>query len=271
MRPSRSDRRTIRHSERSEEFQDTSVNAPQDDRSTKSRFLQRRFCDLQLSLNAPLLRSCIQQLYDELDQAGFEYFKPQVYLSTEWFSPENSLLIAAPFYLADARLMRLEKRLIGYAEGESPEWCMRLLRHEAGHCFDHAFQLSSKSRWRAIFGSPDTPYDPDYYSFDTSSKDFVINLDDHYAQSHPDEDFAETFAVWLDPDSNWQTTYRDWKLALKKLQYVNELADKHRNQKPCIKKGRPLADVRNLRSRLGSFYQKRFTQRHIFCEGLSHH
>ena len=42
----------------------------------------------------------------------------------------------------------------------------------------------------------------------------------HYAQKHPDEDWAETFAVWLE-GGPWRRRYRDWQVALAKLEYVD--------------------------------------------------
>ena len=50
----------------------------------------------------------------------------------------------------------------------------------------------------------------------------MLNLANWYAQSHPIEDFAETFAVWLRPGSRWRSRYADWP-ALRKLEYVDAL------------------------------------------------
>ena len=98
------------------------------------------------------------------------------------------------------------------------------MRHEAGHCFDHAYKVSRGKEWKRIFGNPRKKYDPDNYVYDTSSQDFVINLDEHYAQAHPDEDFAETFAIWLEmTKEKWLFEYSNWKIALEKLLYVDEL------------------------------------------------
>ena len=59
-------------------------------------------------------------------------------------------------------------------------------------------QLRRRPTRRRLFGNPATQY-PEYYTPKPYSKSFVQHLDHWYAQSHPDEDFAETFAVWLDP------------------------------------------------------------------------
>jgi hypothetical protein len=50
----------------------------------------------------------------------------------------------------------------------------------------------------------------------------VFNLDAWYAQAHPAEDFAETFAVWLKPGTRWRRQYEDWG-AMRKLEYVDGL------------------------------------------------
>ena len=106
-------------------------------------------------------------------------------------------------------------------EGGDYEWCMKILRHEAGHALDNAYQLQRRRKRQRLFGSSSTPY-PEYYTPKPYSKSFVLHLDSWYAQSHPDEDFAETFAVWLKPGSQWHERYDDWP-AIKKLEYIDEL------------------------------------------------
>ena len=129
--------------------------------------------------------------------------------------------VAIPFYLAHPRLERLERTQMLEVEGGTPEWCMKILRHEAGHAIDNAYRLRTRRRRQQIFGPSYMEY-PDYYTPKPYSKSFVLHLDSWYAQSHPDEDFAETFAVWLNPDSDWRTRYVDWP-ALKKLEYMDAL------------------------------------------------
>ena len=119
----------------------------------------------------------------------------------------------------------LEESQMLEVEGGTPEWCMQILRHEAGHAIDHAFQLQRRRKRRELFGSSSTPY-PEYYTPKPYSKSFVHHIDPWYAQSHPDEDFAETFAVWLTPDSMWRQRYEEWPTALRKLEYMDELMRK---------------------------------------------
>jgi hypothetical protein len=154
--------------------------------------------------------------------------------------------IALPFYMAHPRLMRLEASQMLEVEGGNPEWCMRILRHEAGHALDNAFRLRLKRQRREIFGNPSTPY-PEFYTPRPHSKSFVLHLDSWYAQSHPDEDFAETFAVWLTPNSEWRTRYAGWP-ALKKLEYMETLMHSIRDTDPRIDNPieiEPLPKLRN--------------------------
>lgn len=185
--------------------------------------LKLRICDLKLSLSGSELEGRVTALYQELESKGLN-FRPKAYLGDEWFSPEGVCAIAIPFYLAHPRLVALEKRLMLEVEGDDPEYFQKLLRHEAGHCFDHAYRLSRRKRWEEVFGSPQKEYAPETYRPRPYSRSFVHNLGNWYAQAHPDEDFAETFATWLDPKSNWPAHYRDWPLAIKKIKYVEALA-----------------------------------------------
>ena len=122
---------------------------------------------------------------------------PACYLGDEWFSPIPTPAVAIPFYLAHPRLEQLELHQMLDVEGGNPSDCQRLLRHECGHAYDHAFRFSSRPKWRRIFGRPDADYEPEHYKPRPYSRRFVRHLPNWYAQAHPEEDFAETFAVWL--------------------------------------------------------------------------
>jgi hypothetical protein len=180
--------------------------------------LDLRFCDLRLSLTSSGLDEAVRRLYDELREKDIR-FRPHVWLSTEWFSPDGTPGIAIPFYLAHPRLMRLERRFMHEVEGGNDKWLMRILRHEAGHAIDTAFGLRRRKSWRETFGKASRRY-PTRYSPRPGSRRFVLHLGHWYAQSHPAEDFAETFAVWLPPRSRWRSQYAGWP-ALAKLDYVD--------------------------------------------------
>ena len=217
--------------------------------------LDVRLCELGLTIAGSWLEPRITQLYDELAARGLD-FRPHVWLSGEWFTPDGVPGIAAPFYLAHPRLMRLENTQMLEVEGGTPETCMQILRHEAGHAFDNAYDLRQRRRRVALFGRPSTTY-PEFYLPKPYSKSFVLHLDSWYAQSHPDEDFAETFAVWLTPDSDWRSRYADWP-ALRKIEYLDRLMREIAGSPPRVGTRRRVEPLEKLRTTLGRHYaQKR--------------
>ena len=218
--------------------------------------LQKRICDLGVQIPGSELESRIGQLYDELAAHGLA-FRPVCYLGDEWFSPAGSPAIAIPFYLAHPRLKALEMHQMLQVEGGTPEWCLQLLRHESGHAIDHAYCFSSREDWRKTFGSPETEYAPETYQPRPYSKGFVRNLPNWYAQAHPDEDFAETFAVWLSfTPEQWREQYRGWK-ALEKLEFVQCLMEEARNTPPQVKRARRIYEASRLRKTLARYYTER--------------
>jgi len=180
--------------------------------------LDLRFCDLRLSMARTPLEDSVRRLYGELAAKGIR-FRPHVWLAEEWFSPDGVPGIAIPFYLVHPRLMRLERRFMHEVEGGNGKWLMRILRHETGHAIDTAFGLRRRKTWRESFGKASHRY-PSRYSPRPGSRNYVLHLGHWYAQSHPTEDFAETFAVWLPPRSRWRSQYQGWP-ALAKLEYVD--------------------------------------------------
>jgi hypothetical protein len=184
--------------------------------------LDLRMCDLGLTIEGTWLEPLTQRIHRELEEKGLR-FRPHFWLSDEWFSPDGVPGVALPFYLAHPRLIRLERSRMLEVEGGTREECLRLLRHEVGHAIQHGYALQRRRRWQNVFGRSTDPY-PDYYRPNPASKRFVQHLDAWYAQSHPVEDFAETFAVWLRPRSDWRRRYAGWK-AMRKLEYVDELMD----------------------------------------------
>jgi hypothetical protein len=190
------------------------------ERLDDEELLDLRFRDLRLSLERSPLQQSIDALYRELERRGIR-FRPHFWLSEEWFSPDGVPGVAIPFYLAHPRLARLERRFMGEVEGGGSRLLRRILRHESGHAIDTAYRLRRRKSWRRMFGKASKRY-PDSYTPRIASRNFVLHLGHFYAQSHPCEDFAETFAVWLRPGSRWRTEYADWP-ALKKLDYVDEL------------------------------------------------
>jgi hypothetical protein len=217
------------------------------------KLLEVRLCDLRLSIAGTELEQRIAQVDAELDARGLA--KPHYWLSDEWFTPDGIPGVAVPFYLAHQRLAKLERAQMLEVEGGDPETCLRILRHEAGHAIDNAYALRRRPTRRRLFGLPDTPY-PEYYTPKPYSKSFVQHLDHWYAQSHPDEDFAETFAVWLDPSSMWPTRYAGWP-ALRKLEYVDRLMREMARTRPRIKSRREVDPLPRLRKTLAEHYRRK--------------
>jgi hypothetical protein len=211
---------------------------------TDEELLSMRLSDLPVRIEGTPLEERVRRLHFELDESGLR-FRPHVWLSEEWFSPDGVPGFAIPFYLAHPRLMKLERRQMLEVEGGTERECLRIMRHEAGHAIDNAFLFRTRPRWRRLFGRFNSPY-PDSYQPDPTSRDFVLHLGAWYAQAHPAEDFAETFAVWLAPGSRWRKRYVSWP-AMKKLRYVDELMREIKGLRPPNNsrlKVEPLADIR---------------------------
>jgi hypothetical protein len=217
------------------------------------QLLDVRMSDLPVTIEGTLADR-IQQLRDEITARGLQ-FPLHFYLSDEWFTPDGATAVAIPFYLAHPRLAKLEETQMLEVEGGEYEWCMRILRHEAGHAIDNGFRLRRRPQRRVIFGSPAKPY-PEFYTPRPYSKSFVLHLDAWYAQSHPDEDFAETFAVWLTPNSEWAPRYNGWP-AFKKLAYMESLMESLRGKTPPVQNPEEVDPLRKQTQTLRQHYRNK--------------
>lgn len=224
------------------------------DNLSEEDLLSQRICDLPIKIEGTWVAECVAQLYKELDDKGI-VFKPECYLADEWLTPEGETCIGIPFYLAHPALIRLEKKMMIEAEGDTKDWCMKLVRHESGHALEYAYRLNRKAKWRSLFGPSSVEYG-DTYKFRPYSKSFVRHLDGYYAQYHPDEDFVETFAVWLTPGLNWQETYKGWK-ALEKLKYVEQLMTEIKGKYPPVQSKIKYWRLAELRMTLRNYYKKK--------------
>lgn len=229
--------------------------SPRDlNRLSDDRLLNTRICDLQVDLKGTVVEKCIAQVHSELEKRGIA-FRPHYWLSDEWFSPDEVPGVAIPFYLTHPRLKRLERKQLLEVEGSSTEECLRILRHEVGHAIDTAYRLRRRRKFRETFGSISQPY-RETYQPQPFSRDYVLHLDLWYAQAHPIEDFAETFAVWLRPGSRWRSRYKGWP-ALQKLQYVEEVMKGLAGKKPLVNSRAKVDPISRLRKTLGEHYQSR--------------
>jgi hypothetical protein len=227
--------------------------------------LGMRVRDFNLQIPGSWLEPLINRLYEELDAKGVG-FHPPCYLADEWLCPDKVAIIGIPFYLAHPRLKSIEKKMMYEVEGGTEKGCMKLLRHECGHSLNYAYELYRRTRWRELFGHFSAKYSTSY-NYQPYSRRFVINLEDNYAQAHPDEDFAETFAVWLRPGSGWEQKYRDWPV-VRKLRYVDSLMRRTGTEAPKnIAKGRPPFSAGRMTSTLASYYQRKRRELGIYFQG----
>jgi hypothetical protein len=192
--------------------------------------LSQRISQLGLKLEGSSVERYVQSLYRELERKGLKHFRPRCYLTDEWGCPSGEPIIGIPFYLADPHLAQLEKEI---DDLEDERQIRMYFRHEAGHAFNYAYRLHETPEWRELFGPFHRPY-RDRYRPVPFDRNFVRHIEGWYAQKHPDEDFAETFAVWLTPASRWRTRYRDWP-ALRKLKYVDRVTRAVRGTEPLVR------------------------------------
>ena len=214
--------------------------------------LALRFKDLGLRLQGTWLEEVEAALHRDLARRGLR-FRPHVWLGEEWFSPLGVPGFSVPFYLAHPRLMRLERRLVHEVEGGTRAECLRIMRHECGHAIQHAYKLHQLAEWRRRFGRSSRAY-PAYYKPHPDSREFVQHLRRYYAQSHPDEDFAETFAVWLQPRARWRRRYKAWPVALAKLELVDRLMATLAERPPAVRTRRAVEAVGALTTTLQDHY-----------------
>ena len=223
-------------------------------RWSADRLLAMRFRDLKLSMDGTWVAECVDDLHRELENRNIR-LKPHIWISDEWFSPGGVSGFAVPFYLLHPRLIKLERAQFIEIEGGTYNECMMIMRHECGHAIQHGYQLQRRREWQRLFGKSSTKY-PEAYRPNPASKRYVQHLRRWYAQSHPDEDFAETFAVWLRPRSDWRRRYQGWH-ALQKLEYVDELMKELAGERPSNLDRRVVDPIRSLRTTLQEHYTQR--------------
>ena len=224
------------------------------DDASDEALLATRLCDLPVRLDGTLMARRLKRLHRELEAHGIVAL-PHAWLSEEFFNPDGVLGFAIPFYLAHRRLMRLERSQMLEVEGAGEAECRRIFRHEAGHAIEDAYELHRRDGYRRLFGDASTPY-PESYKPSPQSRDYVINLANWYAQAHPVEDFAETFAIWLNPHLDWRSEYKGWP-ALEKLEYVDSLMREVAHKPPLNADKSEAEPLVKLRRTLGEHYAEK--------------
>ena len=228
---------------------------PEKSRNGFHEILGKPIRSLGLKLPGSPVEPYVQRLYAELEEKGLAKFRPPCYLTDEWGCPSGEPVIGVPFYLASPELSLLEKEMNDLEDGRE---IMMYLRHEAGHAFNYAYKLYQAPEWKELFGPFRRPY-RDTYRPVLFSRNYVRHLAGWYAQKHPDEDFAETFAVWLTPRSAWRKRYRGWG-AMAKLRYVNRIARELGGTDPIRRRGRVDITVDEMESTVGEFYRQAIAQ-----------
>ncbi len=221
---------------------------------TDEQLLEMRICDLGLTLKNSWIEKLVSKLHKELERKNLK-FKPHVWVSDDWYSPDGVPGFAVPFYLLHPRLIQLEKKIIGEAEGEGKDWCMKLMRHETGHAIDNAYGLRKRKSRQKLFGLTSIEY-PESYTPSQHNKNFVAHLGFDYAQAHPDEDWAETFAVWLTPGSKWKSVYSEWA-CFEKLELLDEIMLDIKGKKPLKTNKDKTDNISTLTMTLGEYYKQK--------------
>lgn len=214
--------------------------------------LGTRLCDLGLRIAGSSLEPIVARFLDEIGAAGIALC-PDFYLSTEWGVRDGSASLAIPFYLARADLIELHRERTGLVEGVSTRDILRYLRHEMGHIIDYVYKLNQNRSWRQCFGRPSRPYREEYRPH-PFSPEYVIHLPGFYAQKHPQEDWAETCAVYLTPGRDWRQEYAGCGGALHKLTYCEEVLAQVKHAKQLALVFARDEDIETIECSLDDFY-----------------
>lgn len=227
---------------------------------TDEELLDLKLSDLGLRIDDTWAAPLISKLHSELASKNLN-FRPHTWVSDDWFSPDGIPGIAIPFFALHPRLIKLERKMMGFVEGGTELSFMKLLRHEAGHAIDNAFKLRGAKERVELFGKSSNPY-PDSYTYKPYSKAYVRHIGEGYAQAHPEEDWAETFAVWLTPKSGWRSKYRGWK-ALKKLNYLHKRMTGLKGLKPLNNSQECIDSLADSKLTLRKYYEKKALSKRV--------
>ncbi len=180
---------------------------------------------LDLGIEGTIFGQAIPVVKEELRRSGVTKLEPVFYISTGYGCIAGQPLIALGFYDFHPLLKELNQEFRHWRYSDAD--IFDLLRHECGHAFCYSYKLYRRKDFRELFDVHghffNTYPEKDTYNYNPWSRNYVNPNGDHYAQKHPDEDFAETFTVWLTPRSGWRSAYRRYPLALKKLRFADRL------------------------------------------------
>jgi Putative zinc-binding metallo-peptidase len=223
--------------------------------------------DLALAIDDTRLAPVIDEFRAELARMGLTKIAPNFYLSTEWGVGFGTVAIGIPFYLARPELTELHGEQVGHIEGFDQADILRYLRHEMGHVVNYAYKLYDDEAWVKLFGSITQPYREEYRP-QPFSRRFVRHLPGWYAQKHPDEDWAETFAVWMTPGRDWRTDYANLPTALAKLEYCDQKVRAVTAREPLVTSVEHDDDVSGMFVTLEDFYKSYPSEAEFGAAGL---
>ena len=219
-----------------------------------SPLLNTPLCLLDLQIKGSIAEECIQIVRKELKDKGLK-FNFHYWISDDWFCADGIPGIALPFYLFNSKVAKLERETLGTLEGMTKIDCLKLIRHEVGHAIDNAFNLRNCREREALFGKSTQRY-PKEYIRKPFSRNYVRHIRENYAQAHPDEDWAETFAVWLNPNSNWKKKYKDWK-AIDKLNYLDSVMNTLKGRRAPIANKDTIDDISTIGITLRTYLNRK--------------
>ncbi|HWM90763.1 MAG TPA: putative zinc-binding metallopeptidase [Thermoanaerobaculia bacterium] len=219
----------------------------------EAHLFSRPIRDLGLRIPGTQLEPVLAEFEEELARAGILRVRPRFYLSSEWGVPFGTVAIAIPFYLSSRELTEVHAERTGHVEGLGRADLLRYLRHEMGHVVNYAYKLYEDEEWVKLFGAMTQPYREEYRP-EPFSRRFVRHLPGWYAQKHPDEDWAETFAVWMTPGYDWRAEYTGWPAVLAKLEYCDHVMTLLRDRDPLVVDEELDEDVGEIQYSLEQYY-----------------
>ena len=218
-----------------------------------THLLGQRVCDLGLRIEGGPLEAPVERVRRELNARGLNRLKPVFYLSDEWGVNFGTISVGIPFYLADDRLRLLYASQGGLVEGVDEDDILRYLRHELGHVVNYAYELYETDEWRALFGVMAEEYPEDITVVPFHSR-YVRHLPGQYAQIDADEDWSETFAVWLTPEIDWRLIYEDAPVILVKLEYCDQIIAALGQREPTVTDAEMETDVSEIEDTVGDYF-----------------
>ena len=202
----------------------------------KLELLHTPINQLGLKIKGTVFEQAIPSVKEEMRTVGLNKLEPVFYISTGYGCIAGSPIISLGFYDFHPLLKELNQEFRGWRYSDSEIY--DLLRHEVGHAFCYSYKLYRTLEFRNLFNVEghffNTYPDDNNYAYNPWSRSFVNPAGDHYAQKHPDEDFAETFCVWLRPRSGWRKNYKGRPQVLRKLRYTDRIVKELGRQVPLV-------------------------------------